>query len=63
MLSNSADQNCRFRDDLEPGLLQPESLSARSLRRYLRRVVSHPTMLQDPDVREFLEKEEVSSVK
>lgn len=32
------------------------------LHRYLRRVVSHPTMLQDPDVREFLEKEEVSSV-
>ncbi|XP_010185493.1 PREDICTED: sorting nexin-1-like, partial [Mesitornis unicolor] len=29
-----------------------------ALERYLRRVVSHPTMLQDPDVREFLEKEE-----
>lgn len=32
------------------------------LLRYLQRVVSHPTMLQDPDVREFLEKEEVSRV-
>ncbi|KAM6352709.1 sorting nexin-1 isoform 2-T2 [Alca torda] len=30
-----------------------------ALERYLRRVVSHPTMLQDPDVREFLEKEEL----
>lgn len=27
--------------------------------RYLQRVVSHPSLLQDPDVREFLEKEEV----
>ncbi|KAI1234964.1 hypothetical protein IHE44_0002590, partial [Lamprotornis superbus] len=33
-----------------------------ALERYLRRVVSHPTMLQDPDVREFLEKEEVSRI-
>ncbi|KAF2985692.1 hypothetical protein EK904_003126, partial [Melospiza melodia maxima] len=32
-----------------------------ALERYLRRVVSHPTMLQDPDVREFLEKEETLS--
>lgn len=31
-------------------------------RRYLQRIVNHPTMLQDPDVREFLEKEEVSVV-
>ncbi|XP_052528070.1 sorting nexin-1 isoform X2 [Tympanuchus pallidicinctus] len=30
-----------------------------ALERYLQRVVSHPTMLQDPDVREFLEKEEL----
>uniref|UniRef100_A0A6I8NA99 Sorting nexin-1 n=1 Tax=Ornithorhynchus anatinus TaxID=9258 RepID=A0A6I8NA99_ORNAN len=30
-----------------------------ALERYLRRVVTHPTMLQDPDVREFLEKEEL----
>ncbi|CAJ0919848.1 unnamed protein product [Ranitomeya imitator] len=29
-----------------------------ALERYLQRVVSHPTLLQDPDVREFLEKEE-----
>ena len=27
--------------------------------RYLQRVVCHPSLLQDPDVREFLEKEEV----
>lgn len=27
--------------------------------RYLSRVVSHPLLLQDPDVREFLEREEV----
>lgn len=31
-----------------------------SLDRYLQRVVSHPSLLQDPDVREFLEREEVS---
>ncbi|XP_074862585.1 sorting nexin-1 [Carettochelys insculpta] len=30
-----------------------------ALERYLQRLVSHPTMLQDPDVREFLEKEEL----
>ncbi|XP_004615343.1 sorting nexin-1 [Sorex araneus] len=30
-----------------------------ALERYLQRIVSHPTMLQDPDVREFLEKEEL----
>uniref|UniRef100_H9GC37 Sorting nexin-1 n=1 Tax=Anolis carolinensis TaxID=28377 RepID=H9GC37_ANOCA len=30
-----------------------------ALERYLQRTVSHPTMLQDPDVREFLEKEEL----
>ncbi|KAM3925056.1 sorting nexin-1 [Leptodactylus fuscus] len=30
-----------------------------ALERYLQRVVSHPTLLQDPDVREFLEKEEL----
>ncbi|XP_073922278.1 sorting nexin-1 isoform X3 [Castor canadensis] len=30
-----------------------------ALERYLQRVVNHPTMLQDPDVREFLEKEEL----
>uniref|UniRef100_A0AAY5F6H1 Sorting nexin-2 n=1 Tax=Electrophorus electricus TaxID=8005 RepID=A0AAY5F6H1_ELEEL len=29
-----------------------------ALERYLQRVVSHPSLLQDPDVREFLEKEE-----
>lgn len=28
--------------------------------RYLQRVVAHPSLLQDPDVREFLEREEVS---
>lgn len=28
--------------------------------RYLQRVVCHPSLLQDPDVREFLEREEVS---
>lgn len=27
--------------------------------RYLQRVVSHPSLLQDPDVREFLEREDV----
>lgn len=27
--------------------------------RYLQRVVAHPSLLQDPDVREFLEREEV----
>uniref|UniRef100_A0A8D1Y6Z5 Sorting nexin-1 n=1 Tax=Sus scrofa TaxID=9823 RepID=A0A8D1Y6Z5_PIG len=31
-----------------------------ALERYLQRIVNHPTMVQDPDVREFLEKEEVS---
>ncbi|KAF7237810.1 Sorting nexin-1 [Varanus komodoensis] len=30
-----------------------------ALERYLRRTVNHPTMLQDPDVREFLEKDEL----
>ncbi|XP_075388038.1 sorting nexin-1 isoform X1 [Tenrec ecaudatus] len=30
-----------------------------ALERYLQRVVSHPTLLQDPGVREFLEKEEL----
>ncbi|KAM4677167.1 sorting nexin-1 [Discoglossus pictus] len=30
-----------------------------ALERYLQRIVSHPTMLQDPDVREFLEKDEL----
>ncbi|KAK7117284.1 hypothetical protein R3I94_022748 [Phoxinus phoxinus] len=30
-----------------------------SLERYLQRIVSHPSLLQDPDVREFLEKEEL----
>ncbi|PWA24528.1 hypothetical protein CCH79_00011757 [Gambusia affinis] len=30
-----------------------------ALERYLQRVVSHPMLLQDPDVREFLEKEEL----
>uniref|UniRef100_A0A0K8RSG4 Sorting nexin-1 n=1 Tax=Crotalus horridus TaxID=35024 RepID=A0A0K8RSG4_CROHD len=30
-----------------------------ALERYIQRTVSHPTMLQDPDVREFLEKEEL----
>ncbi|KAK1160965.1 sorting nexin-1-like [Acipenser oxyrinchus oxyrinchus] len=30
-----------------------------SLERYLQRVVSHPLLLQDPDVREFLEKDEL----
>lgn len=31
-----------------------------ALCRYLQRVVSHPSLLQDPDVREFLEREDVS---
>ncbi|CAL1605032.1 unnamed protein product [Knipowitschia caucasica] len=30
-----------------------------ALERYLQRIVSHPTLLQDPDVREFLEREEL----
>lgn len=30
-----------------------------ALERYLQRIVNHPTMVQDPDVREFLEKEEL----
>ncbi|XP_005814221.1 sorting nexin-1-like [Xiphophorus maculatus] len=30
-----------------------------ALERYLQRVVTHPMLLQDPDVREFLEKEEL----
>uniref|UniRef100_A0AAY4DNX5 Sorting nexin-1 n=1 Tax=Denticeps clupeoides TaxID=299321 RepID=A0AAY4DNX5_9TELE len=30
-----------------------------SLERYLQRVVCHPSLLQDPDVREFLEREEL----
>ncbi|KAM9753468.1 sorting nexin-1a [Menidia menidia] len=30
-----------------------------ALERYLQRVVNHPSLLQDPDVREFLEKEEL----
>ncbi|XP_037547764.1 sorting nexin-1 [Nematolebias whitei] len=30
-----------------------------ALERYLQRVVSHPLLLQDPDVREFLEREEL----
>ncbi|KAK7912563.1 hypothetical protein WMY93_012774 [Mugilogobius chulae] len=29
-----------------------------ALERYLQRIVSHPTLLQDPDVREFLERED-----
>lgn len=29
------------------------------LYRYLQRIVSHPSLLQDPDVREFLEREDV----
>ncbi|XP_032088766.1 sorting nexin-1-like [Thamnophis elegans] len=30
-----------------------------ALERYIQRTISHPTMLQDPDVREFLEKDEL----
>ncbi|OCT87049.1 hypothetical protein XELAEV_18020742mg [Xenopus laevis] len=30
-----------------------------ALERYLQRIVSHPTLIQDPDVREFLEKDEL----
>ncbi|KAJ7311210.1 hypothetical protein JRQ81_006821 [Phrynocephalus forsythii] len=30
-----------------------------ALERYLQRTVNHPTVLQDPDIREFLEKEEL----
>ncbi|KAM9585903.1 sorting nexin-1 isoform 1-T1 [Trichechus inunguis] len=30
-----------------------------ALERYLQRIVNHPAMVQDPDVREFLEKEEL----
>lgn len=30
--------------------------------RYLQRVVSHPLLLQDPDVREFLEREDVGTL-
>ncbi|XP_007906903.1 sorting nexin-1 isoform X1 [Callorhinchus milii] len=30
-----------------------------ALERYLQRIVKHPTLLQDPDVREFLEKDEL----
>ncbi|XP_072258325.1 sorting nexin-1 [Pyxicephalus adspersus] len=30
-----------------------------ALERYLQRIVTHPTLLQDPDVREFLEKDEL----
>ncbi|XP_053320717.1 sorting nexin-1 [Spea bombifrons] len=30
-----------------------------ALERYLQRIVSHPTLLQDPEVREFLEKDEL----
>ncbi|XP_055048448.2 sorting nexin-1a [Misgurnus anguillicaudatus] len=30
-----------------------------ALERYLQRVVNHPSLIQDPDVREFLEKEEL----
>uniref|UniRef100_A0A6I8SE29 Sorting nexin 1 n=1 Tax=Xenopus tropicalis TaxID=8364 RepID=A0A6I8SE29_XENTR len=30
-----------------------------ALERYLQRIVSHPTLLQDPDVRDFLEKDEL----
>ncbi|XP_063170056.1 sorting nexin-1 [Candoia aspera] len=30
-----------------------------ALERYIQRTVNHPTMLQDPDVREFLEKDEL----
>ncbi|XP_034542118.1 sorting nexin-1a [Notolabrus celidotus] len=30
-----------------------------SLERYLQRVVNHPSLIQDPDVREFLEREEL----
>uniref|UniRef100_A0A8D3ACQ9 Sorting nexin-2 n=2 Tax=Scophthalmus maximus TaxID=52904 RepID=A0A8D3ACQ9_SCOMX len=30
-----------------------------ALERYLQRIVSHPSLLQDPDVREFLEREEL----
>jgi len=29
--------------------------------RYLQRVVAHPSLLQDPDVREFLERDEVTT--
>lgn len=35
------------------------SLCGFYLVRYLQRVVTHPSLLQDPDVREFLEREEV----
>lgn len=31
--------------------------------RYLQRVVSHPSLLQDPDVREFLERDDVGTFK
>uniref|UniRef100_A0A671UAD5 Sorting nexin-2 n=1 Tax=Sparus aurata TaxID=8175 RepID=A0A671UAD5_SPAAU len=31
-----------------------------ALERYLQRIVAHPLLLQDPDVREFLEREDVS---
>ncbi|XP_072348779.1 sorting nexin-1-like [Scyliorhinus torazame] len=30
-----------------------------ALERYLQRIIKHPTLLQDPDVREFLEKDEL----
>lgn len=36
--------------------------SIKLLLRYLQRLVSHPSLLQDPDVREFLEKEEVRDI-
>uniref|UniRef100_A0A8C7L0G7 Sorting nexin-2 n=1 Tax=Oncorhynchus kisutch TaxID=8019 RepID=A0A8C7L0G7_ONCKI len=34
-----------------------------ALERYLQRVVCHPSLLQDPDVREFLERDEVGALK
>jgi hypothetical protein len=43
----------------KPGKPSPNQLMIFPFR-YLQRIVNHPTMLQDPDVREFLEKEEVS---
>lgn len=40
-------------------MLQLVILCGFYLVRYLQRVVTHPSLLQDPDVREFLEREEV----
>lgn len=47
-----------------PIFMKAETFSANAslpphLCRYLQRVVSHPSLLQDPDVREFLEREDV----